>query len=170
LKSCVQRYGLAPYLRFKTRFCEAVWNEPAGQWRITASHVSANHGDCSGNLTIRARVLVSGMGALHVPHYPEIPGAEHFSGPSFHSATWRSDVDLSGKNVAVIGTGASAIQFIPHIAPRTGKLYIFQRTPPWIVPRLDFGISKNGASASAASQRLRGSFANSCFLRSSGAF
>jgi len=166
----VQRYGLAPYLRFKTRFCEAVWNEPAGQWRITASHVSANHGDCSGNLTIRARVLVSGMGALHVPHYPEIPGAEHFSGPSFHSATWRSDVDLTGQDVADIGTGASAIQFIPPIAPRTGKLYIFQRTPPWIVPRLDFGISKNGASASAASQRLRGSFANSCFLRSSGAF
>jgi cation diffusion facilitator CzcD-associated flavoprotein CzcO len=80
------------------------------------------------------------MGALHVPHYPEIPGIERFAGPSFHSATWRSDVDLSGKNVAVVGTGASAIQFIPHIAPRAGKLSIFQRTPPWIVPRFDFGI------------------------------
>src|SRR2546430_10205599 len=80
------------------------------------------------------------MGALHVPHYPEIPGIERFCGPSFHSAAWPSEVDLGAKTVAVIGTGASAIQFIPHIAPRAGKLYIFQRTPPWIVPRLDFGI------------------------------
>ena len=136
LKSCVQRYGLAPYICFNTRFREAAWNESAGRWRITAS------GNSRDNLTIRARVLISGMGALHVPHYPEIPGVERFSGPSFHSATWRSDVDLSGKTVAVIGTGASAIQFIPHVAPRVGKLYIFQRTPPWIVPRLDFGISE----------------------------
>jgi cation diffusion facilitator CzcD-associated flavoprotein CzcO len=142
LKSCVQRYSLAPYIRFKTRFCEAAWDEKTGHWRIVASHVASGNGNCSDTMIISARVLVSGMGALHVPHYPEIPGIERFSGPSFHSATWRSDVDLTGKSVAVIGTGASAIQFIPHIAPRAGKLYIFQRTPPWIVPRLDFGISE----------------------------
>jgi len=81
------------------------------------------------------------MGALHVPHYPEIPGIERFAGPAFHSATWQSDLDLTGKSVAVVGTGASAIQFIPQIAPRTAKLYVFQRTAPWIVPRLDFAIS-----------------------------
>ncbi|PYT89490.1 MAG: 4-hydroxyacetophenone monooxygenase [Acidobacteria bacterium] len=136
LKSCVQRYGLAPYIRFNTCFHEAAWNESAGQWRISASDNSLD------NLSIRARVLISGMGALHVPNYPEIPGIERFSEPSFHSATWRSDVDLSGKTVAVVGTGASSIQFIPHVAPRAGKLYVFQRTPPWIVPRLDFGISE----------------------------
>ena len=136
LKACVERYGLAQYIHFKTRFCEAAWNESSGQWRISAADKS------SANQTIHARVLISGMGALHVPHYPEIPGIERFSGPSFHSAAWRSDVDLTGKTVAVIGTGASAIQFIPHIAPRPGKLYIFQRTPPWIVPRLDFGFSE----------------------------
>lgn len=136
LNACVERHGLARYIRFKTRFCEAAWEEATGRWRISAADNS------SGNLTIRARVLVSGMGALHVPHYPEIPGIERFSGPSFHSATWRSDVDLAGKTVAVVGTGASAIQFIPHIAPRTGKLYVFQRTAPWIVPRLDFGFSE----------------------------
>jgi cation diffusion facilitator CzcD-associated flavoprotein CzcO len=142
LKFCVQRYGLGPYIRFKTRFCQAAWDESAGRWRISVSHISRANGDPSGNVSIRARVLISGMGALHVPHYPDIPGIERFSGPSFHSATWRSDVDLSGQAVAVVGTGASAIQFIPHIAPRAGKLYIFQRTPPWIVPRHDFGISK----------------------------
>jgi cation diffusion facilitator CzcD-associated flavoprotein CzcO len=134
LKSCVQRYGLAPYIRFNTRFQEAVWDEAASHWRICSGD------NLRGRVSIRARVLISGMGALHVPHYPEIPGIERFSGPSFHSATWRSDVDLSGKAVAVIGTGASAIQFIPQIAPKTGKLFVFQRTPAWIVPRRDFGI------------------------------
>jgi cation diffusion facilitator CzcD-associated flavoprotein CzcO len=142
LKSCVERHGLAPYLWFNTRFCEAAWDEAPAQWRISACKVSSNNGECGENLSIRARVMISGMGALHVPHYPEIPGIQRFSGPSFHSATWRSDVDVNDKTVAVIGTGASAIQFIPHIAPRAGKLYIFQRTAPWIVPRLDFGISK----------------------------
>ena len=132
LKSCVQRYSLAPYIRFNTRFHEAAWDESAGLWRIRA-------GD---NLSFHARVLVSGMGALHVPHYPEIPGIERFSGPSFHSATWKPEVDLSCKTVAVVGTGASAIQFVPQITPRVGKLYLFQRTPAWIVPRLDFGISE----------------------------
>lgn len=144
LKSCVQRYRLAQYIRFKTRFCEAAWDEAAGHWRIIADDSSRENmnGNPHSSLTIRARVLVSGMGALHVPHYPETPGIERFSGPSFHSATWRSDVDLSGKRVAVVGTGASAIQFVPQIAPRVGKLYLFQRTPAWIVPRRDFGISE----------------------------
>ena len=142
LNSCVQRYGLAPFIRFRARFKEAAWDEAAAQWCISASNIPPGNGNRGESLNIRARVLVSGMGALHVPHYPEIPGIERFSGPSFHSATWRSDVDLTGKTVAVVGTGASAVQFIPHIAPRAGKLYVFQRTPPWIVPRLDFGFSE----------------------------
>ncbi len=136
LKSCVQRYSLAPYIRFNTRFHEAAWDESASLWRIRAVD------NLRDNLSIRARVLVSGMGALHVPHYPEISGIERFSGPSFHSATWKPEVDLSGKTVAVVGTGASAVQFVPQITPRVGKLYLFQRTPAWIVPRLDFGISE----------------------------
>jgi cation diffusion facilitator CzcD-associated flavoprotein CzcO len=136
LKSCVERYGLAPYMRFNTRFQEAAWDQSAGLWRVRAGD------NLRDNLSIRARVLVSGMGALHVPHYPEIPGIERFSGPSFHSATWKPEVDLIGKRVAVVGTGASAVQFVPQIVPRVGRLYLFQRTPAWIVPRLDFGISE----------------------------
>jgi cation diffusion facilitator CzcD-associated flavoprotein CzcO len=132
LKRCVEHYGLAPYLRLNSRFQEAVWNDSESVW-----HTSAGDGT-----RIRARVLVSGMGALHVPHYPELPGLEHFSGPAFHSSAWDYGVNLDGKNVAVVGTGASAIQFVPQIAPRVGKLYLFQRTPPWIVPRLDFAISE----------------------------
>src|SRR5216684_3403471 len=132
LKRCVEQYGLAPYLRLNTRFREAIWDESEGVWNATADD----------GMRIRARVLVSGMGALHVPRYPDLQGAERFSGPAFHSATWDHNVDLAGKNVAVVGTGASAIQFVPQIAPRAGKLYLFQRTPPWIVPRLDFAFSE----------------------------
>jgi cation diffusion facilitator CzcD-associated flavoprotein CzcO len=132
LKRCVEKYGLAPYLRLNTCFQEAVWDESAGVWNATG-------GD---GMHIRARVLVSGMGALHVPHYPEITGLDRFKGPAFHSSNWNQSVDLAGKNVAVIGTGASAIQFVPQIAPQVGKLHLFQRTPAWIVPRLDFAFNE----------------------------
>src|SRR5467141_2115247 len=136
LKRCVERYGLSPHLHLKSRFCEAVWDESEGVWNATA-------GD---GMRIRARVLVSGMGALHVPRYPELKGPERFKGPAFHSATWDHDVDLDGKNIAVVGTGASSIQFVPQIAPRVGTLHLFQRTPAWIVPRLDFAFSEKWKS------------------------
>jgi cation diffusion facilitator CzcD-associated flavoprotein CzcO len=132
LKRCVARYALAPHIRLNTRFHEAVWDEAAGVW-----HASTHEG-----MRIQARVLVSGMGALHVPRYPDLKGVERFKGPAFHSATWDHSVDLDGKNVAVVGTGASSIQFVPQIAPRVGKLFLFQRTPPWIVPRPDFAFSE----------------------------
>ena len=131
LKRCVERYNLAPRIQLNTKFHEAIWNEQESLWEVRA-------GD---NLCIRARVLVSGVGGLHVPSYPKLRGLENFKGPAFHSSTWDSHVDLSGKNVGVVGTGASSIQFVPHIAPQVGKLYLFQRTPAWIVPRLDFAIS-----------------------------
>src|SRR6202043_1819015 len=91
---------------------------------------------------IDARVIVSGMGALHVPRFPEIEGLEQFEGPSFHSAVWDSTVDLAGKNIAVIGTGARSIQFVPEIAPFASKLSLFQRTAPWIVPKLDHPVTE----------------------------
>jgi cation diffusion facilitator CzcD-associated flavoprotein CzcO len=77
------------------------------------------------------------MGPLSKPKFPGVPGIDRFAGESFHSARWRHDVHLRGKNVVVIGTGASAIQFVPQIAPQVGKLTILQRTPPWIIPRGD---------------------------------
>src|SRR5271170_2169565 len=132
LKRCVQRHELAPNIRLNTRFHEAVWDEADGVWRATAGE----------GMRIRARVLVSGIGGLHVPQYPRLKGLDSFAGPKFHSSTWDQNVDLDGKNVAVVGTGASAIQFVPQITPRVGKLYLFQRTPPWIVPRMDFAFSE----------------------------
>ncbi len=96
-------------------------------WRLETSR---------GPLT--ADVLVSGCGGLVEPALPDVPGVEEFHGPAFHSARWDHDVDLTGKRVAVIGTGASAIQLVPAIQPTVGRLVLFQRTPPWIVPRLDW--------------------------------
>jgi cation diffusion facilitator CzcD-associated flavoprotein CzcO len=132
LKRCVQRYELASHIRLNTHFEEAIWSESAGLWQVSAGE----------GMRIEARVLVSGIGALHVPQYPRLKGIDRFSGARFHSSNWNHDVDLEGKNVAVVGTGASAIQFVPQIAPRAGKLYLFQRTPPWIVPRMDFAIAE----------------------------
>jgi cation diffusion facilitator CzcD-associated flavoprotein CzcO len=132
LKQVVQRHELAPQIRLNTRFQEAVWDEATNVWHATAGE----------GLRIRARVVVSGIGGLHVPQYPKLKGIERFAGPKFHSSTWDHRVDLDGKNVAVVGTGASAVQFVPQIAPRAGKLHLFQRTPPWIVPRMDFAFEE----------------------------
>jgi len=131
LKRCIVRHDLESHIRPNTRFCQASWEEAGGVWHVTTQ--DGQH--------IQARVLVSGMGALHVPRYPELKGLERFAGPAFHSSKWDHSIDLADKNVAVVGTGASSIQFVPQIAPRTGKLYLFQRTPPWIVPRMDFPIT-----------------------------
>jgi cation diffusion facilitator CzcD-associated flavoprotein CzcO len=132
LKSCAERYGLMPHIRLKTALREASWDEAAGVWHVAA-------GD---RLRITARVLISAIGALHVPRYPNLPGAERFAGPAFHSATWDASAELTGKQIAVIGTGASAIQFVPQIAPLAGKLWVFQRTPAWIVPKPDAEFSE----------------------------
>src|SRR5262249_53434308 len=88
------------------------------------------------------RALILGNGALHLPSLPEIPGRERFAGTAFHSARWDHGYPLDGKRVAVIGTGASAIQFVPQIAPRVERLTVFQRTPPWIVPRRDRPVGR----------------------------
>ncbi len=130
LKACVRRYGLEPYIRVNTAMQQALWDESAALWRVTAANGS----------TLTARVLVSAVGALHVPAFPQIKGLEKFSGPAFHSTEWDSSVQLDGKRIAVIGTGASAIQFVPEIAAKAEKLFVFQRTPPWILPKSDFAI------------------------------
>jgi cation diffusion facilitator CzcD-associated flavoprotein CzcO len=132
LKSCAEKFGLNPYIRLNTRMREAVWDESAALWRVTTAE----------GQVLRARVLISAVGALHVPRYPDIPGMEKFAGPAFHSTWWDSSVPLEGKRVAVIGTGASAIQFVPEIVSRVRKLSVFQRTPPWILPKTDFPIAE----------------------------
>ncbi len=118
--------GLRPHIRFGCELHDATWDDEAGRWRLNTS---------TGPLT--ARVLVAGAGPLHEPSIPDIPGLDEFEGEIFHSAEWNHDHDLDGERVAVIGTGASAIQFVPKIAPRVDRLDLYQRTAPWVMPRRD---------------------------------
>jgi 4-hydroxyacetophenone monooxygenase len=122
------KYGLRRRIRFQTEAQEARFDEAADLWRVT---VKTADGAIE---TLEANALITAMGQLNRPRYPDIPGLESFEGPSFHSARWRRDVDLGGKRVAVIGTGASAFQFVPEIAPKVASLEVFQRTPPWTLP------------------------------------
>jgi cation diffusion facilitator CzcD-associated flavoprotein CzcO len=116
--------GVLPHVRFGCEVENASWNETEGHWELETSR---------GGLT--ARVLIAGAGPLHEPQIPALPGLERFQGSVFHSARWQHDHDLTGERVAVIGTGASAIQFVPQIQPRVGKLHLFQRTAPWVMPK-----------------------------------
>jgi cation diffusion facilitator CzcD-associated flavoprotein CzcO len=130
MRHCADKYGIAAHIRFGRPVERMEWDDTVGRWRIATA---------TGE-TYTARAIVSGIGALHVPSVPEIPGAGQFAGPAFHSAQWDRSCDLSGQRVAVIGTGASAIQFIPEIARHAAQVRVFQRTPPWIHPRPDFEI------------------------------
>ncbi len=127
LKHCAHKYELMPHIRFGAEVIEARFDELTALW-----HVSTRDGR-----RFSARVLVSGMGGLSNPAYPELPGLESFQGEKFHSAHWNHEYDLRGKRVAVIGTGASAIQFVPHVAAKAAQLDLYQRTPPWILPKPD---------------------------------
>jgi len=127
LKRTARERGLLEHIRFNSDVVEARFDASTVTWTVALA---------TGNV-LRSRILVCAMGPLNKPNFGDIPGRPTFTGPSFHSSQWDHSVDLAGKNVAVIGTGASAIQFVPQVAPRTGKLTIFSRTPPWIIPRRD---------------------------------
>jgi cation diffusion facilitator CzcD-associated flavoprotein CzcO len=131
LEHCADAYGLRPHLRFGAVVERAVYDPASATWTATLR----------GGRTLTARALILGNGPLHLPAIPTLPGHARFTGPTFHSARWDHAYPLDGKRVAVIGTGASAIQFVPKIAPRVAALSVFQRTPPWIVPKLDRSIS-----------------------------
>lgn len=131
LEQCAERFELASYLCFGMGLVRAVFDEQRQRWQLSFSN--GRH--------VSARVLVSGMGGLSRPALPDIPGLDDFKGERFHSQQWNHGYSLKGKRVAVIGTGASAIQFVPQIAPQVAHLDLFQRTPPWIMPKPDRAIS-----------------------------
>jgi len=126
LRGVARDYDLYPLIRFGVELRAAQWDDQRNQWHV---ETSAGALDCD--------VLVAAVGGLSEPSVPELPGAERFAGPTWHSAQWRHDVDLDGKRVGVVGTGASAIQFVPEIGPRAAHLTLFQRTPTWVLPRRD---------------------------------
>jgi len=126
LEQVATDHGVLPRLFCGTDVVAGRWDDDALVWHLETSR---------GSLT--ADVVVSGAGGLVEPHLPEVPGIETFQGPSFHSARWDHSVDLAGKRVAVVGTGASAAQFVPELQKVAAKVVVFQRTPPWVIPRQD---------------------------------
>ena len=127
-RGIADKYDLKKHIRFETSVESLTWDEAHAVWRAELVH---NDGRRE---TVEANAVVTAVGQLNVPRLPDIEGRDSFKGPAFHSAKWRHDVDLTGKRVAVIGTGASAFQFVPEIAPKVAKLTVFQRTPPWGLP------------------------------------
>ena len=123
LKRCADDFGVRPHVRLNTEVTDAAWDDEAQRWTVETT---------DGAYT--SRVLVAGQGGLAEPSIPPLPGLEEFEGHTFHSARWDHDFDLRGKRVAAVGTGASAIQFVPSIQPVVEQLYVIQRTPPWIFP------------------------------------
>ncbi|MHB8529034.1 MAG: flavin-containing monooxygenase [Caulobacteraceae bacterium] len=127
-RGIADKHDLRSHIRFETSVEEAVFDERTATWRI---EVKTRRGASE---HLAADALITAVGQLNRPKYPDIEGLESFAGPSFHSARWRHDIELAGKRVAVIGTGASAYQFVPEIAPKLAHLDVFQRTPPWTIP------------------------------------
>lgn len=125
MERTAERQGVTLRTRFKTEIVNTEYDDTTGIWTLT---------DSKGKRTT-CRVLVSAVGQLNRPAIPNVRGRDSFTGTAFHSAEWRHDISLSGKTVAVVGTGASAIQIVPAIAPEVGKLVLLQRSPAWVFPK-----------------------------------
>lgn len=128
-EKCVKKYGLAKYMRFNTRVEEARFDDAANLWQIKTS---------SGNL--QARWMIHAGGPLSQPSLPNIKGIDGFKGQIMHTSRWDHSIDLAGKQVGIIGTGATAVQVIPEIAPQVEQLTVFQRTPIWCLPKPDLPL------------------------------
>jgi cation diffusion facilitator CzcD-associated flavoprotein CzcO len=124
---CIRKYDLARHIRYGAEVDTAHFDDDTTEWVVRTKA-----GD-----EFRARYLVSAVGQLNRPHVPDVRGLSSFRGPWFHSARWQKDIALENTDVAVIGNAASAVQFIPEIAPHVRRLTIFQRSPNWIMPKLD---------------------------------
>ena len=134
LKHVATKFGVLAHIRFASRVTEAVWDEQRSRWTLSLRAVDGSADP------VRARVVIAATGPLSQPAEPVIPGRERFRGAAFHTACWDHSVRIDGARVAVIGTGASAIQVVPGIAARVRALKLFQRTPPWIMPKADRAI------------------------------
>ncbi|MHB8464552.1 MAG: flavin-containing monooxygenase [Acidimicrobiales bacterium] len=130
LRRTAADYAILPDVRFGVALTEATWNEEGARWALETT---------AGPLT--CDVLVLGNGPLSEPAYPDIDGLDEFAGPVMHSARWDDDVSLDGKRVAIVGTGASAIQFLPHVQQRAATVSLFQRTAPWVLPHFNRRIT-----------------------------
>jgi len=127
MRDVADKYGVTPHCRFNDRVKSASWDEEASVWTVTAESGAG----------FQAEILVSAVGMLTHPVWPEIEGIDSFEGAMFHSARWDWSHDFAGERIAVIGSAASAVQFVPEILKTAGQVHLFQRTPNWILPKED---------------------------------
>ncbi len=132
LRRTAEKHGITPHIRFGSHVERCDWDEARGRWTIATKD---GH-------TVRARSIVLGNGALHLPQLPAIAGRDSFAGPAFHTAQWDDTFDPHGKRIAVVGTGASAIQVVPALAGKAARIDLYQRTPAWVVPRNDHAYAE----------------------------
>jgi cation diffusion facilitator CzcD-associated flavoprotein CzcO len=125
LEETVDQFGLRPHVRLGTAVESATWDDERHVWAVRVDDGTVD--EC--------HVLISAVGFLNLPRYPNWPGLEKFEGPAFHTARWEHEHDLTGKTVAVVGTGSSATQVVPAIQPIVERLYLFQREPGWVLPK-----------------------------------
>ncbi|MFT4572785.1 MAG: cation diffusion facilitator CzcD-associated flavoprotein CzcO [Hyphomicrobiaceae bacterium] len=130
LKQTAQRFGVADSVLVNHELNHAVWNQQARHWEMQTSQG-----------VFHSRFIVMACGPMHKPVVPKIPGLESFPGATFHSAEWDHNCELDGKRVAIVGSGASAVQIVPAIQPKVAKLSLFQRTPHWVLPKFDRKVS-----------------------------
>jgi len=131
IEGVARRHGVLDRVRVNTEVTSARWVQERCRWLL---HTSAGEHE--------ADILITACGQLSVPKMPPVPGLESFGGPAFHTSRWRHDVDLTGKRVAVLGTGCSAIQTVPAIQPIAGQVDVYQRSPGWTIPKMDFAYSE----------------------------
>ena len=129
---CATDYGLREHIRFNSEVQSARFDEQTGRWRVEVARESG------GTDSLEVNAIVTAVGQLNRPKFPDFPGREAFAGPSFHSARWEHEHDLTGKRVGVIGTGASAFQLVPVVSQQAADVTVFQRTAPWVIPNPDY--------------------------------
>lgn len=137
LRRVAEEHGVRERIRFGADLTAARWDEAAREWRLAFRDGG----------TVAVDVLVGATGFLNKPALPRLEGLGAFQGPAFHSSQWRHDVDLAGKRVAVVGTGASAIQLVPELAQSAARVHVYQRTPPWVLPRADRALTARERAA-----------------------
>ncbi|GGC52287.1 NAD(P)/FAD-dependent oxidoreductase [Hoyosella rhizosphaerae] len=145
VEATAEKFDVYRKIRFRTEVTEARWDSEARRWLIDTT-----------NGSFQSQFAVFAGGPITEPKLPDVPGIGTFTGDIFHSARWNHDLDLSGKRVAVIGTGASAVQFVPEIQPVVSQMYVFQRTASWVIPRVDMpvpGLLKSVFRKAPATQR-----------------
>ncbi|MDP2229137.1 MAG: NAD(P)/FAD-dependent oxidoreductase [Moraxellaceae bacterium] len=148
LHDTAARFDVQRHIRYNEAVQDSQWDDAAGHWVVETASTRWH-----------ARVVISCTGYLHEPVLPDLPGLSEFPGTVFHSSRWNHDHDLRGKRVAVIGTGASAIQFVPEIQPQVQQLHVYQRTPQWILPKPDASLptlQQSLLSLPLAKEALRG--------------